>query len=121
MNVISWNCRGLGHSSAVPNLKHFIQSYQSGVIFLYETIMNANKIEELQYILGFDCYFSFDREARVGGVAVLWHNSMHCFIQSYCHDYIYIIVQDIKHENWRLTDFYDHPEETRRRISWNLI
>lgn len=37
---------------------------------LVEIISYSNKIEELWYLLGFDCCFTLDREGRRGGVVV---------------------------------------------------
>jgi hypothetical protein len=37
---------------------------------------NANKIEELKYVLDFDSCFTVDREGRGGGVAFLWKSSL---------------------------------------------
>jgi len=38
---------------------------QTDVLFLCETIANANKPEELKYVLDFDCCFTVDRQIEV--------------------------------------------------------
>jgi exonuclease III len=44
MSLLSWNCRGLGNSSAVPTLRDLVRKYKVDVIFLCETLVHANKI-----------------------------------------------------------------------------
>lgn len=67
--ILSWNCRGLGHLSAVPTLKNLIRSHKPDFIFLYETLVNENKIEDVCRKIGFNGCFAVDREGRGGGVA----------------------------------------------------
>lgn len=54
MNIISWNCRGLGNLRAGPSLKHLVRMYNLVAIFLYETLVHSNKVKEFKYMLGFD-------------------------------------------------------------------
>jgi hypothetical protein len=88
---------------------------------LYETLVHANKTEELKYVLGFDFCFSVDREGRGGGVALLWRKSLNCNITGYSLNHIDIDINDPVHGNWRLTGFYGFPEGSRRRDSWNFL
>jgi hypothetical protein len=82
---------------------------------------NANKIEELKYVLGFDSCFTVDREGRGGGVAFLWKNSLKCHIMNYSLNHVDIEVVDELRGNWRITGFYGFPEGGRRRDSWNFL
>lgn len=121
MNVLSWNCRGLGNPCAIPNLKFLIRRYKSDVLFLYETISYSNKIDELRYILSYGCSFAVDRVGRGRGIVVFWQKPANCVIQNYSRNHIDIIVNDTKHDTWRLTGFYGYPELSNRRTSWNLM
>ena len=76
MSVISWNYRGLRSLSAIPNLKFLFLYYKQDTLFLSETLVFRNKIEEFRYILGSDNYFVVDRQGRGGGLALFWHNSL---------------------------------------------
>lgn len=53
MSILSWNCRGLGNPKAVPNIKDLVRSSHAEVIFLFETLAYANKIEELKRKINF--------------------------------------------------------------------
>jgi len=62
----------LGNPSAVPTLRDLVRKYKSDVIFLSETLVHANKIEEIRVRLGFDGAFAVERIGRSGGLAFLW-------------------------------------------------
>lgn len=48
-----------------------VRENKPDVIFLFETLVHMNKIEELKNKMAFDHCFAVDREGRSGGVAVL--------------------------------------------------
>ncbi|MCH80906.1 replication protein A 70 kDa dna-binding subunit, partial [Trifolium medium] len=121
MSIISWNCRGLGNPSAVPKFKYLIRYYNPDAIFLCETLVHSNKIEELRCLLGFDNCFAVDREGRGGGVALLWRSSLCCSITNYSSNHINAEIADATRGMWRLTCFYGYPGGSRRRESWNFI
>jgi exonuclease III len=121
MSIISWNCRGMGSPSTIPNIKYLLRTYKPDGIILYETMTTLNKIEELKYLLGYDCCFASDREGRGGGIAFLWRESLNCTITNYSLNHIDIEINDLRHGKWRLTGFYGYPEGNRRKASWDLL
>lgn len=54
MSIISWNCRDLSNLRVVHILKDLIRTHKVDVVFLYETLVHANKIEEVRRRIGFD-------------------------------------------------------------------
>ncbi|RHN78278.1 putative endonuclease/exonuclease/phosphatase [Medicago truncatula] len=121
MNVISWNCRGLGNVKAVPCIKDLIRVYKSDVVILIETLVESNKISDLCYTIGFDNHFSVDCIGRSGGLAILWRNSINCSLINYSQNFINMSVQDPIHDNWRLTAFYGYSDSGRHLASWDLL
>jgi exonuclease III len=121
MNIISWNCRGLGSPCAVPNLKYLVRVYKPDVLFLSETLCDSNKTEELRYLLCYDFCFIVNREGRGGGLALYWNSSFNCSITNYSQNHIGIEVVDTCHGNWRLTGYYGFPGSGRRRAAWNFL
>ena len=57
MIVISWNCQGLGDPRAVQVLGEIIHSRHPDVVFLCETLVLADKIEEIQSRFKFEGCF----------------------------------------------------------------
>jgi len=121
MSIISWNCRGIGSPSTIPNIKYQLRTYKPDGIILYETMTTLNKIEELKYLLGYDFCVAFDREGRRGGIAFLWRESLNCNITNYSLNHIDIEINDLRHGKWRLTGFYGYPEGSRRKASWDFL
>ncbi|XP_073057173.1 uncharacterized protein [Primulina eburnea] len=121
MIILSWNCRGLGHTRAVPNLRELVRAHRPTVIFLYETLTHSQKIEEVKISLGFDGAFSIDREGRSGGIAALWKYSDHYTVIGYSRNHIDLKITEPGQEDWRLTGYYGFPEQRRRREAWNLL
>jgi hypothetical protein len=121
MNVIAWNCRGLGNVKAVPSIKDLVRFYKPDFVILFETLCSNNKILSLKYSIGFDHHFSVDSIGHSGGVAVLWQNSAHCNIVNYSQNFINMSISDAVKGNWRLTTFYGYPDNGRRRQSWDLL
>ena len=66
MIIISWNCRGLGNPRSVRALGEFIHSRQPDIIFLCETLVHADKIEDIRRRFSFEACFCVDRLGRQG-------------------------------------------------------
>jgi hypothetical protein len=110
MSLISWNCRGLGSPNAIPYLKYLVCLFNPDLLFLSETLVSRNKIEDLRYLLGFDFCFSVDRSGRGGGLALFWRAYFNCNIVNYSNNHISVDVIDVVHGPWRLTGYYRYPE-----------
>ena len=106
MRCISWNCRGLGNSRSIQNLREIIRSQRPSLIFLIETLVNDEKIEQLRIQLGFDGMFVVNRVGRGGGLALLWKQPMTCNLLSFQNNFIDVSVHVPNKVVWRLTCFY---------------
>jgi exonuclease III len=122
MNLLSWNCQGLGNPQAVRDLCQVTKEKKPAILFLMETKCHRNKMESVRVKLGFDCLFIVDSVGRSGGLALLWNNSELVEIQNYSKRHINAIVKDgaIAH-SWKFTGFYAHPDWTKRHESWALL
>lgn len=58
MSLVCCNGRDLEKLSVVSKLKFLVRYYKSDVLFLSETLVHINKIEEFHYLLGFDYCFA---------------------------------------------------------------
>ncbi|GAU25945.1 hypothetical protein TSUD_16830 [Trifolium subterraneum] len=94
MIILSWNCRGLGGLSAIPNLKKLARGHKPDILFLSETLSHNRHIESIRVLLGFDSCLAIDVEGRSG---------------------------DEQWGEWRLTCYYVYPERSRRRAAWDLL
>ncbi|KAJ9184744.1 hypothetical protein P3X46_004440, partial [Hevea brasiliensis] len=108
MIYLSWNCGSLVNPRAVRAQKELILSKKPNIIFLCETLVHSNKIEEIKVHFGYDYCFSEDNLGG-GGLAVLWNNSSLITITSFSANYTNISISGMNSINWGLTE------------SWNLL
>lgn len=71
-------------------MKYHIRCNKPDVIFLFEMLVHANKIEEIRYRVGFDYCFAVNKLVRDGGLAVLWKNNLKLEILNFSQNYINI-------------------------------
>ncbi|MCH82853.1 hypothetical protein A2U01_0003665, partial [Trifolium medium] len=121
MKILSWNCRGLSTSSAIPNLSNIAQGYQPDILFLAETLSKNHTMERIRVNLKFQSCLSVDAEGRSGGLSVMWRDSISCRVMNYSRNFINLIVREKEEEEWRLTCYYGYPERGRRRQAWDLL
>ncbi|KAF5183635.1 hypothetical protein FRX31_026777, partial [Thalictrum thalictroides] len=69
--ILTWNCRGLGSTKAIQQLKNLIWELNPDVIFLVETLLKRKKIQHLQKSIKYPGSFFVDPVGRSGGLAVL--------------------------------------------------
>ncbi|XP_074336036.1 uncharacterized protein LOC141673201 [Apium graveolens] len=72
MNLLSWNCRGLGNPRTVRVLGDVIRSLKPTFLFLSETKVDKGRIDELCSKYGFSDCFAVNRIGQGGGLAVMW-------------------------------------------------
>ncbi|XP_039687912.1 uncharacterized protein [Medicago truncatula] len=121
MSLVAWNCRGVGSPSAIPDLKYLVRHFNLDLLFLSETLAHRNKIEELRFLLGYDCCFLVDRTGRGRGLALFWRNSLHCQLVDFSSNHITVEINDIVLGTWRLTGYYGYPNGGRRTAAWNFL
>ncbi|PNX56263.1 endonuclease/exonuclease/phosphatase family protein, partial [Trifolium pratense] len=121
MIILSWNCRGLSHPSAIPNLRGLVRIHKPDILFLSETLSYARNMENIRVVMGYDSCLSIDVEGRSGGLAVMWKESSSCRVINYSRNFINLLVEDQNKGDWRITCYYGYPERGRRRNAWQLL
>lgn len=121
MNLLAWNCRGLGNTRTVRTLKEVIKSHNPELLFLSETLTVSNKIEELSSKLGYSSFYSVDRQGMGGGLAIFWKHNVKGRVVDSSQNHIDIIIKETSNVEWRLTCFYGFPECERHRDSWDFL
>ncbi|KAL8534133.1 hypothetical protein ACS0TY_010225 [Phlomoides rotata] len=120
MIVLSWNCRGIGHPATVPALCELVRARRPDIVFLFETIVVAARLEVVRIKLKFDYCFAVDCIGYSGGLCVFWNKKASCQVVNYSQNHIDLHIVDDRF-TWRLTRFYGIPQRNRRRSSWNLL
>ncbi|KAK4254325.1 hypothetical protein QN277_009725 [Acacia crassicarpa] len=74
MNLIAWNCQGLGVALTARNLKEECFRKKPHLVFLMETKQKARYVRKLRRRCGFDEEWIVDPVGRSGGLALWWSN-----------------------------------------------
>jgi hypothetical protein len=122
MNVLSWNCRGLGKPRAVQTLRRLVRTKKPNLVFLMETKQVSKFQESVRVKLGFEANFVVDSIGRSGGLAWLWNLETKVEVQNFSRRHINATVLDDKTGKlWNFTGFYGNMETARRSESWAIL
>ncbi|XP_042952137.1 uncharacterized protein LOC122289225 [Carya illinoinensis] len=122
MNLLSWNCRGLGNPQAVRILNMIIKEKFPSLVFLVETKCSRSRIESVKHLTKFDYCLAVDSMGSSGGLAMMWKNNLEVQLVSFTRWHISVMIADKRHNTpWMLTGFYGHPVTSKRKLSWNLL
>jgi exonuclease III len=122
MNLLSWNCRGLGNPRAIRDLRLLVKEKQPTLLFLMETRAKNKKLQAIRRLLGFEGMFSIDPVGLSGGIALFWKNNGEVSIQNYSLRHINATIKFMGSDfEWKLTGFYGHPNRNKRDESWTLL
>ncbi|KAL9687014.1 hypothetical protein QQ045_031410 [Rhodiola kirilowii] len=119
MNLISWNCRGVGGPRAVRSLGDVVKTYRPSLLGLIETKKEDADWGWLKHKLGFSGCFAVGSNGRSCGLALLWMEEVDVLLCSYSNFHIDVLVRG--KDEFYLTLFYGRPRVQDRVESWNLL
>lgn len=76
MNLLCWNCRGIGNAPTIQELRELVQKFAPRVLCIVETQISGVRAESLASTLGYDNAFAVDSSGRSGGLAMYWNNEI---------------------------------------------
>ncbi|KAL0345257.1 UNVERIFIED_CONTAM: hypothetical protein Sradi_4357000 [Sesamum radiatum] len=94
INLLSWNCQGLGSPWTVHTLDNLVKTCNPGLVFVTETKRLTKRCDYLRDKWN---YFGMGVDAVGKSVA------------------------ETGKEGWRFTGFYGHLEAAKRKNSWDLL
>ena len=96
MNLVSWNCQGLGNPKTVRALHSLVKLKGPTVLFLMETKLSSKKMEIIRVKVGFDYAFTVPSVGRSGGLALLWKQEVDVSIRNFSQHHIDAHMESIK-------------------------
>ncbi|KAK6160666.1 hypothetical protein DH2020_004047 [Rehmannia glutinosa] len=116
MNIISWNCRGLGNPHTIQELRELVRKKSPHLIFLCEMKSNFAVIEKLKLELGF-FGVAVASSGRSGGLALLWSKNIQASLRSFSRN---LLDVDLWLSDYcvRVTRVYGKPNVSFRRQFW---
>ncbi|KAG2722068.1 hypothetical protein I3760_02G112400 [Carya illinoinensis] len=113
MIVLSWNCRGLENTQTVQDLYLMVKDKCPKVIFLMETYLDVNRLDNIRRKIRFEGCFGVNPIGRSGGLVILWKSSTDFELINYSQRDIsgWLCDEEIIGK-WKLTGFYGYSEVT---------
>ena len=122
MNLLSWNCRGLGNLWTVNALKEVVKKEDPKVVFLMETKSNEVWMKMVRDKCEFKHGVFVSSNGMSGGLAMLWKEEVKLDVQTYSETHIDALVDGgSEYGWWHLTGFYDNPNTSKRPESWEKL
>ncbi|KAK6159681.1 hypothetical protein DH2020_003062 [Rehmannia glutinosa] len=126
MNLLSWNCRGLGNQATVRALKKILREKNQGIVFLMETKLNDQRMATLNstqfhYAGCFSVNPEGDCRNKRGGLSILWKNPYDLSLVSYSNHHISVTVKETGDRIWELSYVYGWPNHHMKRNTWQLL
>ncbi|KAK9734769.1 hypothetical protein RND81_04G162300 [Saponaria officinalis] len=122
MNLLCYNCRGLGNNSAVVRLGKLLRREAADVVVLIETKLSGFEMEGIRdRIRQFEGVYA-DSNGRSAGLAILWKEGISVEVISSTSHHLDVKIKGLFGEReWRLTGFYGWADTEEKRLSWQLL
>lgn len=122
MNLMSYNCRGLGKTRAVDRLAELVRRESPHILFLMETKCDCKKMDCIKRKLGFLSYFSMDCVGRSGGLCLLWEEGGDLSVVSFTSHHIDAnVCMGSGLTSRRFIGFYGWPRHEDKLHSFKLL
>ena len=121
MNILCWNCRGLGSPQTEQELGNLIRAHSPLIVFVAETWLKKARLIYLRDKLKFEGMIEFSREGRGGGVVIFWKKEVDFSIDTYSPNHIDVIINKGKEGEWKFIGFYGEFETSNHYISWATL
>ena len=106
MNILSWNCRGLGNPQTEQELGDLLRAHSPSIVFVAETWLKKARLIYLRDKWKFGGMIEFSREGRGGGVVVFWKDEVDFSVDTYSPNHIDAVINKGQEGVWRFTGFY---------------
>lgn len=119
MEILAWNCFGLGNYKTSRHLKELKRQRRLKIAFLSETKMKGI-VDFVKFGAGFDSGIESEAQGKSGGLMLLWDNDvdLHFCSMSRNHVDVVITMDGVK---WRLTGLHGFPEANQKRATFHLL
>jgi len=122
MSLLCFNCRGLGETSSVNNLRGLLRRLSPRVVFLSETKKSKVDMELILNRLGDFFGIFVDSRLRSAGLALLWDRFVDLqFFSSSFHHIDVTIQWSINEPVWRFTGIYGWAETQYKLQTGQLV
>ena len=118
MNLLVWNCHGLGNLRIEKELVSILRAKDPSVVFIAETWADEARLERTLSNINFDQKWVVPRTTRGGGLVLFCKNSVNLTVVESHKYYIDVVINKNDDDEWRFTGFYGEPDSSRRNEAW---
>src|SRR4051812_30999667 len=103
MNLLVWNCRGLGNPETVRELRSIVRQEGPSLLFVTETKIRGKSVEDLKYSLGFAGCFGVASVGLSGNIGLFWSKDVTVELKNFstCHIDVQVHYRDQTSPEWR--------------------
>ena len=76
MNLLCWNCRGLGNPATVREVRELTNKFAPAVLCLLETQIQKARAELLALSFGYKNSHAVGSSGRSGGLVIFWNDDI---------------------------------------------
>ena len=122
MNILSWNCRGVGRSRTVQELVRLVRTYNPKIVFLSETRQCDERVCNLKWRLGLRNCLTSKGDGKGGGLGLFWDENHDVELLSIGEHHVDVLVKEWdKDLIWRGTFVYGEPRVQDRHLMWERL
>ncbi|XP_042950183.1 uncharacterized protein LOC122282291 [Carya illinoinensis] len=122
MEILSWNCWGLGNPRTLQTLRMFVKEKLLDVVFLMETKLPYARVNCIAKTLNFEGCCVSEVVGRSGGLILLWKQKDMLELVNFSKHHFNVLVNDAQcNFKWLLTCFYGHLNTNLRKQTWSLL
>ena len=122
MNILSWNCRGVGRSRTVQELVRLVQTYNPKIVFLSETRQCDERVRNLKWRLGLRNCLTAKGVGKGGGLGLFGDENLDVELLSIGENHVDVLVKEQdKDLKWRGTFVYGEPRVQDRHLMWERL
>ena len=83
MNILSWNCQGLGLTHTVHELGKLNRKFKPHILFFIETKRKSFEMERPRLKWNYENCLAMDSIEKRGGLALLWNTKVQLEVVSF--------------------------------------
>ncbi|KAK4282358.1 hypothetical protein QN277_013745 [Acacia crassicarpa] len=122
MNLLAWNCQGLGVALTARNLKQECFQKKPHLVFLMETKQKAGYVRKIRRRCGFEEEWVVNPVGRSGGLALWWSEVITVNILFSSPNIIHTSVMSATLSTPSyITFIYGPMDEEERRLCWQEV
>lgn len=116
MSILSCYCRGLAAAATIRELKDMCRVVQPNVLFLMETRVPKERIENVKQRLKFDHVFWVEPRGLSGGLALFWKKGILLQVQVASPNFIHSLIEvEEMRKSFNCSFIYGNPTYQLRR------